>query len=207
MFLNLIGNARARGFLAGAGFASLALAGCVPAAPQPTPAPAPTPSPLSTAAPLPTPRPSPAPTSTPEPIATEVPTPTYENWMDAPQTPGDWNYRPGTNGGTVLFGESGGEVRLAVHCNRMARTVSIVRTGHAVAALPMQVRTETVDRFIDASPAGAEPPTIAARLPASDSLLDAIAFSKGRFAVEVAGLQTLYLPAWPEITRVIEDCR
>jgi len=44
-------------------------------------------------------------------------------------------------------------------------------------------------------------------LSARDPLLDAIAFSRGRFALEAAGLETLYLPAWPELSRVIEDCR
>jgi len=33
-----------------------------------------------------------------------------------------------------------------------------------------------------------------------------MALSKGRFAVETQGLETLYVPAWPEMTRVIEDC-
>ena len=33
------------------------------------------------------------------------------------------------------------------------------------------------------------------------------AFSKGRFAIETPGLATLYVPSYPEITRVIEDCR
>jgi hypothetical protein len=44
-------------------------------------------------------------------------------------------------------------------------------------------------------------------LTARDPLLDAMAFSRGRFALEAAGLETLYLPAWPELSRVIEDCR
>lgn len=189
--------------LPGGGLACLALAACVPAAPEPTPAPAPAPSPA------PTPRPSPAPTSTPEPdpAPADVPTPTYDNWMDAPQTPGDWRYRAAPGGGTAMFGEAGATPRLELRCNRAARTVSLVRYGHAVAALPMRIRTETADRVLDAAPVQSEPPTIAARLPTTDSLLDAIAFSRGRFAVEVVGLDTLYVPAWPEITRVIEDCR
>jgi hypothetical protein len=40
-----------------------------------------------------------------------------------------------------------------------------------------------------------------------DPLLDAMAFSRGRFRVEVAKLPPLYLPSWPEVSRVIEDCR
>ena len=40
-----------------------------------------------------------------------------------------------------------------------------------------------------------------------DPLLDAMAFSRGRFMVEMGGAQTLVLPAWSELGRVIEDCR
>ena len=42
---------------------------------------------------------------------------------------------------------------------------------------------------------------------ANMALLDAMAFSRGRFAIDVNGLPSLYLPAWPEVGRVIEDCR
>jgi hypothetical protein len=69
------------------------------------------------------------------------------------------------------------------------------------------VLTEFESRSLDAIPARSDPASIVARLPAQDPLLDAMAFSKGRFALEVAGLQTLYVPSWAEITRVIEDCR
>ena len=51
------------------------------------------------------------------------------------------------------------------------------------------------------------PGMVTAELPARDPALDAIAFSRGRFALETAGLATLYLPSWPEISRVVEDCR
>jgi hypothetical protein len=34
-----------------------------------------------------------------------------------------------------------------------------------------------------------------------------MAFSRGRFAIETAGLPTLYVPSWPEVSRVVEDCR
>jgi len=38
-------------------------------------------------------------------------------------------------------------------------------------------------------------------------VLDQIAYSRGRFAIEIAGLEPLIVPAWPEVGRVIEDCR
>jgi hypothetical protein len=70
----------------------------------------------------------------------------------------------------------------------------------------MTIRTETQNRTFDAGTdfAGGN---ARSTLQASDPFLDAIAFSKGRFAVEVPGAPTLYIPSYPEITRVIEDCR
>ena len=41
----------------------------------------------------------------------------------------------------------------------------------------------------------------------NDELLDAMAFSRGRFVIEQAGAPTLVVPAYPEVGRVIEDCR
>ena len=71
----------------------------------------------------------------------------------------------------------------------------------------MLVRTETQERRLTASPVHSGAPLIVAELAASDPLLDAIAFSRGRFAVDVPGTAPVYVPAYPEITRVVEDCR
>ena len=168
----------------------LALAGaCVP-----SPAPAPPPSPAP-----PRPEPSQAPPS--------VVTPTYDNWMDAPQTPGDWFYSKTAQGSTARFGAPQSEARFSVVCDRARSTVSLVRSASSPVAVPMRVRTETADRVLSAEPQGGQLPTLVATLPARDSFLDAMAFSRGRFAVEISGVPTLYLPAWPEISRVVEDCR
>jgi len=40
-----------------------------------------------------------------------------------------------------------------------------------------------------------------------DPLLDAIAFSRGRFAVSMPGSPALVMPAGTEIAHVVEDCR
>jgi hypothetical protein len=71
----------------------------------------------------------------------------------------------------------------------------------------MRIRTETAERLLTANSQSDGRPMLVATLQARDPLLDAIALSRGRFAVETGGLETLYLPAWPEITRVVEDCR
>lgn len=170
-----------------AALACAALAACVPPpAPTPTPTPAPPPAPV--------PVPAPAPTPTPLPGTT--------NWMDAPQTPGDWYYQAGA----ARFGPPQSEALLVMRCDRAAGVVEVARSGN-VATTQMAIRTETMERGVAAAPAGGPLPTVVARIPARDPLLDAMAFSKGRFAVEVAGLTTLYVPSYPEVTRVIEDCR
>ena len=71
----------------------------------------------------------------------------------------------------------------------------------------MTLRTETQDRTLQARPGTGQAPLSVAVVAARDPLLDAIALTRGRFAVETPGQPTLYLPAWAEVTRVIEDCR
>ena len=169
------------------GSACLAMAACTARAPQPSPTP-------------PIARPTPAPTPTPTPV------PAQSTWMDAPQTPGDWFYRSGGGTTRALFGDAGADARFAITCDPAQRTITLARAGTAPGN-QMIIRTESADRALTAAPSANAIPSIDARLGATDSILDAMAFSKGRFAVEVAGLDTLYLPSWPEITRVIEDCR
>jgi hypothetical protein len=128
--------------------------------------------------------------------------------MDAPQTPGDWFYIPQQGASIAAFGPAERQPLFAMRCDGASRTVSLGRTSASQVVQPMTIRTETVTRSFSATPAqGSVEHLVAASLPARDSFLDAMAFSKGRFAVEVAGEPTLYLPSWPEITRVIEDCR
>ncbi|MGH6659562.1 MAG: hypothetical protein ACREBM_07940, partial [Sphingomicrobium sp.] len=58
-------------------------------------------------------------------------------------------------------------------------------------------------------PAGFNPATglLTAELAAFDKLLDSLAFSRGRIAVGPSNAPALVAPAWPDIVRVIEDCR
>jgi hypothetical protein len=89
-----------------------------------------------------------------------------------------------------------------------SHAMSIGRTSASTVSQPMTIRTESATRPFSANPAqGSVEHLVATNLSASDPFLDAMAFSRGRFAVEVSGEPTLYLPSWPELTRVIEDCR
>lgn len=105
-----------------------------------------------------------------------------------------------------MFGP-GDATLFAMTCNRTAGTISLIRTGTSPVGLPMTVATSTETRPLSAEPAPQGQPQLVTSLAARDPLLDAMAFSRGRFSVEVNGLPTLYLPAWAEVGRVIEDCR
>jgi hypothetical protein len=127
--------------------------------------------------------------------------------MDAAATLGDWSYRAGPTGGTAVFSDPQFGARFSLRCDRNARVVSLWRARQGAGAATMTLRSESQTRNLPAAPIAAQVPGLEARLPASDRLLDAIAFSKGRFAVEAPGAPALYLPSWAEVTRVIEDCR
>lgn len=123
--------------------------------------------------------------------------------MDAVQTPGDWRYVAAEAGGRAIFASNGAAVFEMV-CDRASRTITMIRPSIGSASGLITVRSETQVRALPAEIRG---PALATRVPATDRLLDAMALSKGRFAIEVTGAPALYLPSWAEVTRVIEDCR
>lgn len=169
---------------AGALALSFAIAACVPK-PRPAPPVQPRPTPVAKPAPLPPPPPS--------------------NWLDAPQTPGDWSYRSETGGGRAEF-RAEGAVLFTMRCDRSASSMVLTR-ANAAGSPRMTIRTETQSRDLAAMQDNRDLYAASARIGAGDRLLDAMALSKGRFAVETGNTAALYLPAWAEVTRVIEDCR
>lgn len=66
------------------------------------------------------------------------------------------------------------------------------------------IRTSSTVRNV-AAQAGASGAELV--LAGNDRLLDAMAFSRGRFTIEQAGQPPLIIPAYAEVGRVIEDCR
>ena len=164
--------------------ATLIVAGCAskPAPPRPAPTPV-----VAT-------RPAPLP-----PVA-QAP-----DWRDWTVTSGDWVYRVDGRGSIALFGAAGGDALLTLRCDRMAGMVYLSRSGSAAAALTL--RTSSQARTLTVQSTGALPAYVATALNPRDPVLDAIAFSRGRFIVEQPGAPTLVVPAWAEVGRVIEDCR
>jgi hypothetical protein len=159
--------------------AALAIvAGLAGCAPRPAPQAAPPPAPAVASAPeLP-----PAPPQAPD-------------WRDLPLSAGDWAYSAAPEGSRALFG--GGV--FTVRCDPTQHRIELTRI--AAGAGTMTVTTSYGTRSLTLAPEGV------ARLAAADPLLDQMAFSRGRFTIEVEGLERLVVPAWPEPARVVEDCR
>lgn len=141
-------------------------------------------------------RPAPAPQPAPAPAA---------NWVDRPLTPGTWAWRTDARGAVALYGAVGQEAALVVRCDRAAQRIYVSRA--AATAGQMVLRATTGAQAYAARPTGGTPPYVAAELGVRDPQLDALAFSRGRFMVQLAGAADVIVPSWPELTRVIEECR
>lgn len=165
--------------------APLALTACVAPAPAPQPAP------------VPSPRPTPAP----------PPPPRVVTWQDGPLTPGDWQWQRDARGSLAMFGVTGRNAGFVVRCDLAQRKISLTVPGDAASGATLIIQTSDGARTLPATATGTQPPYAGAALPAGDGFLDRIAFSRGRFRVQLTGQSAMVIPAWPEFARTIEDCR
>jgi len=129
------------------------------------------------------------------------------DWRDAAFSPGDWSHGAGTTGSVASYGQLGGDPLLTLRCDRAASRIVLSRAGSASGQVPLSGITSNASRDFTARALYGPAPSLAVSFTPRDPILDGIAFSRGRWAVEVPGLPTLTLPAWPEVARVIEDCR
>ena len=127
------------------------------------------------------------------------------DYANAPAAVGTWSHVALPGGSEARFRDSAGTIRVILACARSTRQVTIARTS-AAPATAISVWTSTMTRVI---PARFEPNAmrVGAQLAAYDGLLDAIAFSRGRFALAMPGFPALVVTAAPEAARVVEDCR
>jgi len=118
---------------------------------------------------------------------------------------GSWAYAAVAGGSEATFANASALPQLTIRCTRATRRVAIAKPASSAAPF-LNIWTDTVARNV---PASFDPKTarLTADLATYDPLLDALAFSRGRIGVTVAGAPALVLPAFPEIARVIEDCR
>jgi hypothetical protein len=119
--------------------------------------------------------------------------------------PGRWSFIPNATGGDAVFADSAGRTQLTLRCSRATRRVTLSKPA-ATAVPAITIWTSSTRRNVATSfnPATG---SISAEIVATDPLLDAMAFSRGRFAINVANAPALVLPAWPEVSRVAEECR
>lgn len=162
--------------------------GCVPRPSEPPPQQQPLPRP-----------PAPAPAPPPPP-------PAAADWPDLPLSPGQWFYRDEPAASQALFGPPNSEASFVVRCERATRQIVLqrqgvttgntmtIRTSFGARNFPLSVRTEPLHY-------------VYTRIGANDPFLDSMAFSRGRFSVQVPGTPMLIIPSWPEPARVVEDCR
>jgi len=123
------------------------------------------------------------------PAAAQVSPITFEAGKLLTIAPGQWSYVATATGSEARY-----DSYLAIRCDRATRTMTIMRPGVAPGVLT--VVTDSTTRNLP----------VGGRLLANDPILDAIAFSRGRFIVSGGGA-TLAIPSWPEAARSIEDCR
>jgi hypothetical protein len=116
--------------------------------------------------------------------------PSFEAGKLLPLASGQWSYFATAGGSIAMYGS-----HFQLRCDRVTRTVTISRPNAAPEVLT--ISTDSITRTIPAS----------GRLLANDPLLDAIAFSRGRFIVSGGSGPTIAVPSWPEAARSIEDCR
>lgn len=157
----------------------LALAGCA----------APRPAPVAPNVVAPPPRPVPP-----------APAPLQADWNDWPYTPGDWNYRATADGSTAQFVSPSAATSLSLRCDRARRVVDIVLPSGSTLTIRTTAMTRTL--LLRSGEAG-----VATSVAATDPLLDAMAFSRGRIALERPERAPIVVPPQAEIGRLIEDCR
>jgi hypothetical protein len=125
---------------------------------------------------------------------------------------GSWSYAATTEGSEATFANPSALPQLTIRCVKATRRVTIAKPATGAAPF-MYVWTSSAVRSV---PASFNPLTnrISIDIVSNDPLLDALVFSRGRIGVIVsqpAGAAAqpvqLVVPAWPEIARVVEDCR
>lgn len=157
----------------------------------------------------PKPQPAPRPAAPPPPPPSIPAAQPQQDWRDVPLTPGKWSWRGGAGQASIAqFGVPGQPAVFALRCDMATRNIVFSRGGALAAPQAVLLFTTSFGPFsLTAGNGGGQPPAIIAQAAARDPHLDQLAFSRGRFLVDVAGQPRLVLPAWPEVARVIEDCR
>ena len=139
-------------------------------------------------------------------VATTPATPAPVDFAIAQPVSGAWSYAAIPDGSEARFTGATGAVQLALRCARSTRRVTISRAASGPAPTLM-VWTSSTSRTLPAPGFDAAAGRLNVQLAAFDVLLDAMTFSRGRLAVGAGAAPALVAPNWPELSRVVEDCR
>ncbi len=137
-------------------------------------------------------------------VAPAVVAPAPPPATDAAVAAGVWTYEVDARGSRALFGMANTDALVLIRCERAARRIYISVPGHEAGTLTL--RATSMVKGYPARPTAGAFHYVAADIAPTDVILDALAFSRGRFTVALGTRQTV-VPAWPEFTRVVEDCR
>jgi hypothetical protein len=144
------------------------------------------------------------------PVVTPPPAPAQPPqsgaWIDWPIAPGFWVYRQDDRGSIALFGAANADATITLRCDRGRQKLYLARAGNGAAAT-MTIRSSQTLKSFNAVPTGGNPSYLATEIAPNDRILDAVAATRGRIAIEVQGMPPIAIPIWSEVPRVIEDCR
>ncbi len=158
------------------------------------------------AAPPPPPAREPAPMPKPVIVTPAQPLLQTGDWTVWRLAAGEWVYRRDERGSVALFGVSGENAKVTLRCDTSRKRVYLAREGSATIGKTV-IRSSSSMKEFAANPTGGTPPYLASEIMPNDPILDAMAFSRGRIAIEVTGQPPVAIPSWAEITKIVEDCR
>ncbi len=118
---------------------------------------------------------------------------------------GSWVYRRDERGSIALYGAPGADALATLRCDKADARIFLSRASDRGGT--MTVRTSSTSKSLTVQPAGGKPAYAASEIGVTDPILDALAFSRGRIALELNGALNIAIPVWSEIGRVVEDCR
>ncbi len=129
------------------------------------------------------------------------------NWIDWPITQGDWVYRQDERGSIALYGNADQDAILTLRCDKNQNILYLSRAGNPKTSAKMTIRTSHTLKSYTATALGDTPAYAAIAIKPDDRILDALVYTRGRFAIEVNGLLSVAIPSWAEIGHIVEDCR
>jgi hypothetical protein len=128
------------------------------------------------------------------------------DWRELSVMAGSWRWsREGTLS-VARFALPNGTERISFACDPARRSVTLRYMQIASGEQPLTITTTDTKQIVTGQATTQAPYAIEVAFASRDQMLDAIAFSRGRFMIE-SGSEWAIAPSWPEVSRVIEDCR